>query len=208
MVCVLRRRTGRSTDGASPCGSHEAKAGNLPDMAQLWWGGADYRPVLTAVSTGIQGWIASDTTLRRASRLCQCPDHTGSPSRFRCARALPASWASRPAAAATARDRPAAGRRSGTSGSSWTRCRRRRCAAPARRRRGHGLPIAAVHRHLRPERGDLLRKPLAASRAQPLGPLAEQRSRRVVQRARSRSSVSDCVSFSGDSRAACRISSE
>ena len=73
---------------------------------------------------------------------------------------------------------------------------------------GHGLPIAAVDGHAFAERGDLLGKrprrlPRAAARSTPRACAAWPRSSRAIS-----SSVRLRVSFTGDSCAACRISSE
>ena len=111
-----------------------------------------------------------------------------------------------PEQAREARDRPAAGRRSGSAGSSWSRCRRSGCAARRCRRPGTAA-VAAVHRHVRAEGGHLLGKPSPSS--------ARRRSiqsasvARVASYRRAISSAVSCsVMASGDSRARCRISSE
>ena len=70
-----------------------------------------------------------------------------------------------------------------------------------------GLAEAAVHRHPRAERRDLLGEAVADLGAQPLGPLAEHGARGAVQ-PRDLVGRQAAVSFTGESRARCRISSE
>ena len=70
-------------------------------------------------------------------------------------------------AGATARGRRAAGRRSGSAGSSWSRCRRRGCAAPALPQTGQGCPYRPCTAISGAERRHLLRESVAASGPQP-----------------------------------------
>ena len=149
----------------------------------------------TKTAASVQGWLVNVVRLQRPV------------ARMPLLEFLQRSRPVAPSAAATASDPPAACRRSGTSGSSSLRCR---VANALHRRAAHRtrLAVAAVHGHPLAKRRDLLRET-----PRPLRRSADRRQSVSVPRSRScrraiSSSVICAVSFIGDIRAACRISSE